>query len=90
MVEKLASRRRLKFGDFTCPFFLLSYLAYIKKLSKTASLNALLDKKRAITREHLIEAHQTILEETKVRRKQRTLDEMLSNKRKSTERNGHI
>lgn len=78
--EKIASRTKLRMGRLTAQFMLLSYYCYLKKLGKMAKLAALTDKKRAIAKEHLIEAHKAILDSTKVRRKQKTLDNMKKSK----------
>lgn len=79
LLEKLTRIPRLKMGNKLFVFFTLSYYAHMKQLAKLATLNALMEKKRAIASKHVIEAHQTIMEKTKMQRKQRTLDEMLKN-----------
>nr|CAH0112280.1 unnamed protein product [Daphnia galeata] len=83
----MSLRRKLKIGTHTTMFLMLNYYAFMKNLSKRATLSTLMDNKRGIARRNLEEAHQTILEETKVKRKQKTLDEMfkkrvISNKKK--------
>jgi len=61
-------------------FMIESYHSYAKKLSKLARLSAISEKSRQITSKNLIDAHEMILQKTKVKRKQRTLDEMLHRK----------
>jgi len=43
-------------------------------------MKALMDKKRTIASQHVFSAYEVISHETKVKKKQRTLDEMLQKK----------
>ncbi|XP_057381909.1 uncharacterized protein LOC130704496 [Daphnia carinata] len=83
LLEKLTRMPRLKMGNKLLIFFTLSYFAHMKQLAKMATLNSLMEKKRAIASKHVIEAHQAIVEKTKMQRKQRTLDEMLKHHSKA-------
>jgi len=81
LLKSIATKkRRIKLGNATSLFIMVSYFNFMKKLGKLASLNALMDKKRAIGQQHILSAYEVISHDTKVKKKQRTLDEMLRKK----------
>jgi len=49
----------------------------MKKHGKLTSLNAVMDKKRIASSQHVFSTYERISYETRIKKKQRTLDEML-------------
>jgi len=73
----MCAKRKIKMTKMLLSYFLMSYHAHSKKIAKLARLQALSEKKRVISSRHFSDAQEMVLESTRVKRKQRTLDEML-------------
>jgi len=53
-----AKKRRIKIGNFTALFMHLSYYNFMKKQGKLTSLNAVMDKKRIASSQHVFSTYE--------------------------------